>query len=86
MARVLVLAVAAFLVFLIIRASLRSFVAGLRGGTPRGPGRPATRDELVRDPVCQTYVPRKKAIPRSAGTATYYFCSRDCADKFAART
>ena len=50
---------------------------------PRPTGRPrAIRDELVKDPVCQTYVLRSRAVTREAGGTTHYFCSRECAARF----
>lgn len=82
MVRFVALAVLAVLVFLVLRATVMSFVAGLRGGGRPG-ARPAIRDELVKDPVCQTYIPRRKAIARGSGAETRYFCSAACADKFA---
>ena len=42
----------------------------------------AIRDELVKDPVCQTYVLRSRAVTREAGGTTHYFCSRECAARF----
>jgi YHS domain-containing protein len=42
----------------------------------------AIRDELVKDPVCQTYVLRSRALRREAGGTTHYFCSRECAARF----
>ncbi len=86
MVRFLALAVLAFLLFLIIRASLYSFLGGLRGATRAEPKRRAGLDELVKDPVCETYIPRQKAISRGSGPATRYFCSATCADKYAARS
>ncbi len=50
---------------------------------PPSTGRPrALRDELVKDPVCQTYVLRSRAVTREAGGTTHYFCSRECAARF----
>ena len=85
MLRFLALGVLAFLVFLVIRTAVHSFLAGLRGGSSGARTRPAIRDELVKDPVCGTYIPRRKAIARGAGAATRYFCSAACADRFASR-
>lgn len=49
-------------------------------------GRPALRrvlkDELVKDPVCETYVLRSRALTRTVGGTTYYFCSRECAGRY----
>ena len=45
---------------------------------------PATgrADELVKDPVCRTYVVRSRAIRPAA--ASPYFCSAACAERWAA--
>jgi len=47
---------------------------------PRRPG--ALNDELVKDPVCETYVLRSRALTRTVGGTTYYFCSRECAGRY----
>ena len=86
MVRFLALAVLAFVLFLIVRASAQAFLGGLRGSGRPGPRLRAGRDELVKDPVCETYIPRRKAIARGSGPATRYFCSAACADKYAARS
>jgi hypothetical protein len=46
---------------------------------PNGAGRPTTIDELVKDPVCQTYVVRSRAIMRPGPQGPRYFCSDVCA-------
>lgn len=46
---------------------------------PARRARPALPDELVKDPVCQTYVVRSKAVTRSVDGAPAYFCSDECA-------
>lgn len=47
------------------------------------PPRPrALRDELVKDPVCETYVLRSRAHTRAVGGRTYYFCSSKCAARY----
>jgi hypothetical protein len=84
--RYLALAVLALLIFLVLRASVHAFLRGLRGESRRGSLRRAGLDELVKDPVCETYIPRRKAIARGSGPAARYFCSAACADKYAARS
>jgi len=37
------------------------------------------RDELVKDPVCQTYVVRSRAVVRAGAAGPRYFCSAECA-------
>jgi hypothetical protein len=36
-------------------------------------------DELVKDPVCQTYVVRSRAVSRQGPEGPRYFCSDACA-------
>ena len=43
------------------------------------------RDELVKDPVCQTYVVRSRAVSRTEGGQLRYFCSPACARRYLAR-
>lgn len=86
MIRFLALLVIAGLLFLILRASVYAFLAGLRGTGSPDRRRRAPLDELVKDPVCETYIPRRKAIARGSGAATRYFCSAACADRYAARS
>ena len=42
----------------------------------------ATIDEMVQDPSCQTYIPLRDSQRRFIGGREYFFCSRECADKF----
>jgi YHS domain-containing protein len=37
---------------------------------------------MVQDPVCHVYLPSLEAIQRTQDQKTYYFCSRQCAEKF----
>ncbi len=39
-------------------------------------------DELVKDPVCGTYVVRSRAVSRPAADGVLYFCSAECAGRF----
>ena len=38
-------------------------------------------DELVKDPVCQTYVVRSRALAVSRGGVVRHFCSARCAER-----
>jgi YHS domain-containing protein len=46
-------------------------------------GRRRVLDELVKDPVCQTYVLRSRALARGGPADPIYFCSADCARRYA---
>jgi YHS domain-containing protein len=50
------------------------------GSSPRTDER--QRDELVKDPVCGTYVVRSRAVTHDEGGAPRYFCSTDCARRY----
>lgn len=39
-------------------------------------------DEMVKDPVCGIYLPKKDALPVSSGGKTIYFCSPQCRQRF----
>jgi uncharacterized protein len=39
-------------------------------------------DEMVQDPHCKTYVPKREAVKKIIAGETYWFCSEDCAAKF----
>lgn len=45
--------------------------------------RRALADELVKDPVCQTYVVKSRAVRRTEGDEVRYFCSVECARRAA---
>jgi hypothetical protein len=74
--RALQLALVVLIVLMILVPLLRRRSAGARP-------RPALRDELVKDPVCQTYVVRSRAV---AGAGSTYFCSAECARRWAAES
>ena len=38
--------------------------------------------ELVKDPICGTYVERESSIRAREGDVVHYFCSYDCRDAF----
>ena len=52
-----------------------------RGRLPTPPGRMSS-DELVKDPVCGTYIVRSRAVSRAGAEGSRYFCSPECASRF----
>ena len=73
-----VLTVIFFLRF-VIRA-LAAFMRPARRSTPARPPAPLS-GELVRDRVCNTFVPRDRALRAVVGGAEEHFCSAACRDK-----
>ena len=78
----------------VLRANWR-LVQGIKVGMSVGTadsargrdGRPPAHGvQMVKDPVCGTYVVPDRALSISAGRETVYFCSTACRDKFRAKT
>ena len=80
---------------LLLRLAMRFVMGLLRGlsepsAAASSPGRrpaggPARiAGELVKDPVCATYIPRESAIEARVSGETRYYCSVTCRDKDAA--
>ena len=70
-----------YLVVLVVLVILVSRMLNTRRRTPpRAPG--SRRDELVKDPVCQTYVVQSRAVTAEVDGAVAHFCSRECAARF----
>jgi len=46
------------------------------------PEKTARGEEMMRDPVCGTYVPRNDAIQARIGGEDCFFCSTECRDKY----
>jgi hypothetical protein len=71
-------------VLLLVRLLVR-FVAGvIRGLTAPDAPRPtggAEATDLVRDRVCNTFLPRASALTASVGGREEHFCSSACRDK-----
>jgi len=63
---------------------LKSWVIGnigLKDGRQRN-GAGDVVDEMVKDPYCKVYFPKRNAIRLSHGGRELYFCSNECRDKF----
>ncbi|MCS6285982.1 MAG: hypothetical protein H8K08_11175 [Nitrospira sp.] len=63
--------------FVLLKGVYRS---SKQSGRPAGP--PLDGDQMVQDPVCGVFVPRKTAVVQQVGNLTNCFCSQECAEKF----
>jgi YHS domain-containing protein len=75
MARVLLLVFALFLLLTVLRGLRIFFRAFFRG---RGPGPAAREEEMVRDPVCGTWIDRRLALSARRAGQTVEVCSEQC--------
>jgi YHS domain-containing protein len=83
----MLLKLALFIVFAIVvaRAFWRlvdGIVEGVRGGAPRSGQVPTRRVQMVRDPVCGTFVLPDEALMISHGRDRVFFCSAACRDRY----
>ena len=76
--RALQLAVFLFLVAIVL-------IALFRHRSARRP-RLTAPDELVKEPVCQTYVVRSRAVRPARAADVPYFCSQECARRWASES
>jgi uncharacterized protein len=75
------------LYLLIVRAAWRLIGGVVEGATGRGPGSVAGRGvQMVRDPICGTFVVPSRAVVISEGRTQLFFCSTICRDKYRTRT
>jgi uncharacterized protein len=76
------------LLILLVRALSRmwgGFMEGLTGEPRTTRGRVPQRGvQMVRDPVCGTFVVPDRALMLSVGRQQLYFCSTACRDKYRA--
>jgi YHS domain-containing protein len=56
--------------------------------SPQGGQRPAGQvpltGELKKDPACGTYISAATSLKETVGGETFYFCSKQCRDKYVA--
>jgi uncharacterized protein len=65
-------------ILFLVRLILRAF-AGRRRAVRSAPSQPAA--ELVRDRVCNTFLPRDRALRARVGDREEFFCSPACRDR-----
>ena len=75
------------LLTLAIRAAGRLIGGIIDGisGRPRGTGVPERGVQMVRDPICGTFVLPDHALSIAGGHGRVFFCSESCRDKYRAR-
>jgi uncharacterized protein len=77
-----------FIVFILLIYVLYKLINTVRqlkataGGNNQFKSSPASGEDLVEDPVCHTYVPVSQAYKKEISGENYYFCSRQCCEKY----
>ena len=74
--------VVALLVLRILLRGFAAFVRALRSPDAPAPKRdPAGSTDLIRDRVCNTFLPREHALRALVSGREEHFCSTECRDK-----
>lgn len=76
MVRLLIFLTLAYVIYLVLRKVFRGISA------PRRTDGGQVIDEMVQDPQCKTYVPRRQARRKVIGGREHFFCGRECEEKF----
>ncbi|MCK5513179.1 MAG: hypothetical protein KAJ00_01665 [Deltaproteobacteria bacterium] len=77
-----------FIIFAILCYVLYRVVKSLVLPSPAKPRKPFTQaygtitDEMVMDPHCHVYIPKREAITVKTAGETLYFCSKECKKKY----
>jgi YHS domain-containing protein len=74
--RLLILIFLAYVAYRLVRKYLAP------GQRTEPPAQGGSIDEMVQDPFCKTYIPRRTAYRRVMAGKEYFFCSEACADRF----
>ena len=78
-----------FVLFVLLVRALSQLWRGLVQGIQGTQGRasvPTRGVQMMRDPVCGTFVVPDRAVMLSVGRERLYFCSDSCRDAYRART
>ena len=78
--RVIVFIILIYLIFRVVKSMKRSRLE--RGGSARVIHPRASGEDLIEDPVCRTYIPVSQAYAKEIAGETYYFCGKECCEKF----
>jgi len=66
---------------LILFITLQYLVKGI-AALKKKSSRESEPEELVQDPHCQTYIPKKSALKRRIGGKLLYFCNQGCMENY----
>jgi len=77
-----------FIIFAILSYILYRLVKSLVLPSPAKPDKhfsqsgKAITDEMIMDPHCHVYIPKREAITAKIAGETFYFCSEECKKKY----
>jgi YHS domain-containing protein len=79
MYRLLLISALVIVLYFLLRQAARGFK---KNREVDGRGSSLDQDQMIEDPVCHTFVPRRTAVVKEISGRTYCFCSKECAAAF----
>ena len=84
--RVIFYIIVAYIVYTLVKKILVSTHEAQgrgKGSAVKGEGGSVGRaEETVLDPICESYIPKDRAVKLNHKGKAYYFCGEECRDKF----
>jgi uncharacterized protein len=74
-----------FIILIFLLYNITNAVKQLRPGKNenlKAESTAAGGEDLIEDPVCHTYIPVSQAYKKEISGKDYYFCSKQCSDKY----
>lgn len=70
--------------YFLLRQMFRGFITPVRDSREKSAVQSPDeeQDQMIEDPVCHIFVPKRIAVIETIGGREYCFCSRDCAVRF----
>ena len=70
--------------YFLLRQMFRGFTTPIETVRKRSvaPAQDKEQDQMVEDPVCHIFVPKRIAVVETIGGREYCFCSQECSVKF----
>lgn len=84
MYRLILVGILLTVLYLLFRQMFRGFTTPIRNGQKKSATRvqDEEQDQMIEDPVCHTFVPKRIAVIETIGGREYCFCSQECVVQF----
>jgi hypothetical protein len=76
--KLFIYAVFLYVIYRLLTGGRKKKAGPSNGGQDAGAGASAAHDQLVEDPVCHIYIPKKQAIVLQDKDTPVFFCSEQC--------
>ncbi len=78
MFKLFIYAVFLYVIYRLLTGGRKKKLRSSSGGQGANTGDSAAHDELVEDPVCHIYIPKKQAVVLQDKDTVVFFCSEQC--------